>query len=571
MNSLQKKFVIRTVWVFLLTIVLAWKIKSIANLYALPIFYHLFVRYDLPAAVLLIVILLIGMILAGKTKEHWVDHCLYVIGNSPFRIAISVFILLALGAYYVYYHYPLCMDEYMPYFQARIFAEGKLWAQFPPKLASWHLMPESFSVYSTETGCVVSDYWPGFALLLTPFMKLGVPWLLNPIISAGTLLLLFYYVKRIFADRVAVSWAMLLTISSSVFIVNGISYYSMSAHLLFNLLYAILLIRISPLRLFLAGIVGSFALVLNNPVPHFAFALPWIVWICFQKNPARNIGALLAGYLPLSILMGWGWLWLKLFIAKGEGATALNYGISSGRSIGTAIPLRDGGLLSVFFDKISESIRIAFGFPSFTLLFARLVGMLKLFAWSIPGLPILAMMGMRSIRKYPHLKLWGWSAILTLFIYLLVPFDQGHGWGFRYFHSAWFALPLISSAFLVSPQLEMASFWKRLIFIVSLSSLILCTGLRYFQVHQFIGQHLFQLPILEKNKRYVCILKTDQGYYLNDLIQNDPFLREPVILLKSVDAKKDEGMMKSMFPGAIISKCSLSYTLWETQSGIVEK
>ena len=574
MNSFQKKFVIRTTWIFILTIVLAWEIKSIGDLYALPIFYHLFARYDLPAAVLLIFLLLIGMLLALKTKEHWVDRCLIFIGNNPFGIVVSVFVVLSVGAYYIYYRYPLCMDEYMPYFQARIFAEGKLWGQFPPKLVPWLLKPGFFSIYSTETGRVVSDYWPGFALLLTPFMKLGVPWLLNPIISAGTLLLLFHYMRNIFPDSVAASWGMLLTISSSVFMVNGISYYSMSAHLFLNLLYAVLFLKISPLRLFLAGLVGSFALVLHNPVPHFAFALPWILWICFQKNRVRNIGALLAGYLPISILMGLGWVWLKMFIAEDGGIKALNHCADTAQFIQTQIAdgsLKDNSLPAIILSKGLALINSAFIFPNVALLWARLLGLLKAFAWAIPGLPILAVLGMRYIKKNLHLKLWAWSATTTFFVFLFIPFDQGHGWGFRYVHSAWIVLPILSAAFLAATELMEAAFWKKLICSISLLSFVFCGGLRFFQVHQFIGQHLCQLPILEKNKNIVCIMNTERGYYADDLVQNDPFLRDPVILLKSVNPEKDDEMMKILFPGAIKIKRSFSYTLWETKSSVAGK
>ena len=436
MNLLHKKFVIRTAGVFLLTIILAWKLKSIRDLYALPIFYHLFARYDLPAAILLIVILLIGILLALKTKGHWVDRCLIFIGNNPFRIAVSVFTILSIGAYYVYCHYPLCMDEYMPYFQARIFAEGKLWGQFPPKLVPWLLRPQFYSIYSAETGRVVSDYWPGFALLLTPFMKLGIPWLLNPIISSGTLLLLFYYMRKIFPDVIAASWGVLLTVSSSVFMVNGISYYSMSAHLFLNLLYAILLLKISPFRLFLAGLVGSLALVLSNPVPHIAFALPWILWIGWKKKRIQNIGMLFAGYLPLSLLLGFGCVWLKLFIVKNGIAAVSNYVIDGPQFIRTqanTVSLKDSHVFAFLFVKAFELIKSVLRFPDTALLWARLLSCLKLFAWSIPGLPLLAILGIRHAKRSPHLKLWGWSAGLTFFIHLFVPLRSGAWLGISLF------------------------------------------------------------------------------------------------------------------------------------------
>ena len=40
------------------------------------------------------------------------------------------------------------------------------------------------------------------------------------------------------------------------------------------------------------------------------------------------------------------------------------------------------------------------------------------------------------------------------FCFLFVWADQGHGWGFRYFHSAWLALPLLATAFLYSSKTQ---------------------------------------------------------------------------------------------------------------------
>jgi hypothetical protein len=572
MNEIQKKYVVRTTWVFLLTIVLALKIRSRNGLYRLPIFYHLFVRYDLPGAILLIVILFAAIFLATRIKSSRADLCLDYINKNPVKISASVFVVLAVGAYFIYCRYPLCMDEYMPYFQARIFAEGKLWGQFPPKLVPWLLRPEFFSVFSAETGRVVSDYWPGFALLLTPFMKLGIPWMLNPIISAGTILLLFYYVRKILPDTVSAAWAVLLTISSSVFMVNGISYYSMSAHLFFNLLYAILLLEISPLRLFSAGLVGSFALVLSNPIPHIAFALPWIFWIALKKKRIRNIGILFAGYLPLSLIIGFGWVWLENFIANDRGGSAIAH-----QEI-ARLQLFQAKINAALFDsnhtvgfllgKMHDLFKGVVQFPNRELLMARLMGCLKIFAWSIPGLPLLAVMGIRNAKCHPHLKLWGGAAALTLFFYLFVTYDQGHGWGYRYFHSVWLALPLMSAAFLTATKLREAAFWRGFICYASLLSLVLCSGLRFFQVHQFIEQHLSQLPIFEKNKKYICIIKSEEGYYSQDLIRNDPFLREPVMMLKSVNDHDDREILKSIFPKAINVKKSSSHAIWELRGDI---
>lgn len=288
MDQLQKKFIFISIALFLFTIGCALLIKSGGHLDLLPIFYHLFSRYDLPGSLLSILVLSAAVVITLNFNNTPFDRFITSIGNYPIRLAWLVVVILGFSAFFVYQQFPLTADEYMPCMQARIFAEGKLWGQYPPQLVPWLLLPDYFTVFSSETGRFISDYWPGFALLLTPFMKAGVPWLLNPLISGGTLALLGYYTKKVLPESDTPGWVLLLTIASPVFAANGISFYSMSAHLFFNLVYATLLLNLSSGRIFAAGLVGSFALVLHNPVPHLLFALPWIVWISGQKGELKN-------------------------------------------------------------------------------------------------------------------------------------------------------------------------------------------------------------------------------------------------------------------------------------------
>ncbi len=90
---------------------------------------------------------------------------------------------------------------------------------------------------------------------------------------------------------------LLLTVASPVIFGIGISYYSMPAHLLANSLYALLLVRPTPLRAIGAGVVGSIALSLHNPVPHTLFAIPWLIWIVTRPGGVRLVGLMCLGYL----------------------------------------------------------------------------------------------------------------------------------------------------------------------------------------------------------------------------------------------------------------------------------
>src|SRR6185437_7921307 len=140
-----------------------------------------------------------------------------------------------------------------------------------------------------ESGAVASMYWPGLALLLTPFTLLGVPWLLNPLIGGATVRAMHRLARQFFVGEEAVGLVVLLTVASPAVTINAISFYSMPAHLLANTLFVVLLLRRTLAAALLAGIIGSLALALHNPVPHLLFALPWIGWLAVQPGGWRLV------------------------------------------------------------------------------------------------------------------------------------------------------------------------------------------------------------------------------------------------------------------------------------------
>ena len=87
-----------------------------------------------------------------------------------------------------------------------------------------------------------------------------------------------------------------------------------------------------------------------------------------------------------------------------------------------------------------------FSLPNGTVLLARVIGIAKIWVWAVPGLMILAVAGAIRWRHDARCRLFTASALLTVLGYFLVPVDQGHGWGYRYFHSVWMALPLLATA-----------------------------------------------------------------------------------------------------------------------------
>jgi hypothetical protein len=505
--------------------------------YRLFIFDYLFRVQDLPAVALTIFIALAATVPAvGRVGLALAE----AIGRNPWPTAVATFLALCAGQLFLAMNHPVAGDEHLMLMQSRAFAAGRLAAEFPPELVSW-VVPWPYNdrwLYaSLATGTVVPAYWPGYALLLAPFSLLGIPWACNPLLASGSVLLMGHLAARLTGQPEARGWAMLLALASPAFTGMALSYFSMSAHLFLNLAFAALLLERSPRRRLLAGLVGSLALILSNPVPHLLFALPWVVWIA-RVDGRRGLFQLAAGYLPLALGAGAWWL----FVRQVQGHLWL------APYPGDADPWhRLGNFL--FFWQVQFS-RV-FTDPDAATLGKRAAEQVKLWLWTVPGLPVLAAAGWILTWREVRLQLFGWSFACTVGGFLFVWFDQGYGWGVRYLHPVLGALPLLGAAAIVTlrdPAVRDAV--RRYAAAAALLSLVLATALRAWQIHAFVEDHLSRRPPFEPGVRQVVFITLNYDYYTQDFVQNDPFLRDPVVFLLSRGRARDEALLRKHFPSA---------------------
>ena len=482
-----------------------------------PIFRDLLTTYDFHAAWLALAI----CVSAGFWRRpapllRLVD----LIGQHPIGIPLASVAALAVAALVVYHDYPLSMDEYAAAFQSRVFAAGTMAAQVPPDLVDWLVVRGfngTFLIGSPETGRVIEAYWPGFALLLAPFQLLAVPWLCNASLS-GLSLFLIYWITREIADRRAAGWAMLFALASGAFLADGISYYSMQAHLAANLIFVALLLRPSTNRAFAAGLVGSLALMLHNPVPHTLFAIPWIAAFAFQSDRRRHLAPLIVGYLP-GVALGIGWLLYR-----------------------TEIGLSSGHIATI-------SSAGVFAWPNKVLLNTRVAALVKMCLWAMPSLFALALLGGVIRRADSRVRLLVCSATLTFVAYLFVRFDQGHGWGYRYFHSAWGVVPILAGCAMADPRTN-----GRLVSFAGASailSLLLLIPFQMSQIDRFITRHLAQLAPPRRPGNNLYFIHPLGGFYLADMIQVDPLLRDKDLLLVSHGTVLDTQLIQQNWPDAV--------------------
>ncbi|OGA14258.1 MAG: hypothetical protein A3D95_10095 [Betaproteobacteria bacterium RIFCSPHIGHO2_12_FULL_69_13] len=506
------------------------------------IFWYLLKSLDPASNVLLLVLAVVAFAL--RDRPGW-QPVLRFAGSRPLAVATAVFVLLSLGALLAYRGRPLSMDEYSAVFQAKAFAAGRLSGELPVELLD-RLVPRGFQglfiTVSRATGEAASTYWPTFSLLLAPFERFGASWALNPVLGSLSLLAIHRLAKRVSGSQEAGAWAMLFTLASPAFVVNAMSYYAMTAHLLANAVFALLLVDATPRRALAAGFVGALALTLHNPLPHLLFAVPFIVWLAARGGSLRLLACLAVGYLSVGLPVGLGWKMFLKALASADSGAAQAIVPSQGAAAGIV--------------KLAADQLAIFAPPTLQVLQARIYGLTKLWTWAAAGLVVLALWGYWLTRHRTEVRVLALALVATFVGYLFIRFDQGHGWGFRYLHSAWFVLPLLAALALTAmPRdklpgsnagLHGMAGWCLVL------SLVLANALRIFQVDTFVRAHLGQVPPLASGEAArvpsVVFVDASRGFYAYDLVQNHPLLREsPVVML----GRDSDGLMARHFPGYV--------------------
>ena len=141
---------------------------------------------------------------------------------------------------------------------------------------------------------------------------------------------------------------------------------------------------------------------------------------------------------------------------------------------------------------------------------------------------------------------------ITFFGFFLVPFDQGHGWGYRYVHSAWFVLPVLAALGLSQADSAQSTRLRNMAGWAIVLPLVFANALRLVQVDIFMNRHLNQVPPLaapaDPVRAEIVFIDPEAGFYTRDMVHNDPLLRKPRLTMVYDGREKTAALMAQRFP-----------------------
>jgi 4-amino-4-deoxy-L-arabinose transferase-like glycosyltransferase len=236
-------------------------------------------------------------------------------------LCILAFVVTAAVAYFAFERLPHLEDEVAYLFQARTLALGRLTVPTPA-------VEESFWVpfVLDYQGNRFGKYPPGWPALLAGGVLAGVPWLVNPLLAALALYLIYRLGQTLYDERVGLLAAALGLISPLFLVLSG-SFLSHLASLVWLLLFSLWFIWTvqGRSRWFAVGAGAALGLAfLTRSLTAVAYAAPFILYSLVQvirRQPhwSRHLLIAAAGAGVAALLPAYQWAvtgdpWLNPYV-----------------------------------------------------------------------------------------------------------------------------------------------------------------------------------------------------------------------------------------------------------------
>jgi hypothetical protein len=490
------------------------------------IYFRLFALFELPYLVILAVFAVATWILlvVRSRRAAIVDGAVAPLAPPSRRdvsvVALAVLLIGIITTYLVMHRLLFSMDEFGADFQARIFARGEYAPVLPsPWRSIGSAMAPIFVTFTAASGRWVSQYLPVYALLKAPFIALGVDGMLNPLLSAASIVVLAAITRRLWPDDGTRQWvAIALLATSSQLVITSGTGYAMPAHLLLNLLWLLLYLRGDTRSWVAALVIGVLALGLHNPFPHALFVAPFMLRLLRERRWSRLASAAMVYLFGAAV-----WLvWLR-YVNPATGAA-------------------DTGLLHLF------------TFPGRSALWLHGLNVSLLLTWHAPVLGVLVIAALARLRRLDDVLVdLALGVLFTIVFFMFYPSTQGHGWGHRYAYQvignlcllAAAAVPMVRSVFGERDT-------RRWIGAALVVALVVQIPTRLVETERFIRPFAAGYEYVRTRDARVVIVHGDALWYGRDLVRNDPFLRGPIVVKASLLGPGSVEAMSRAFPGRVL-------------------
>lgn len=158
-----------------------------------------------------------------------------LVQNSKVTVGVTVALFTILSVYvaaYILDSFPNSADEYAYLFQAEAISRGKLW-DTPHQLKDFF----EFHHIAQINNMWIGRFPPGWPLVLAAAYVASIPtYMINVVLGAISLVVLYLFCKRFYNERVAV-WATICTAFTATVIFNAASFFSHTSSFLEMLLF----------------------------------------------------------------------------------------------------------------------------------------------------------------------------------------------------------------------------------------------------------------------------------------------------------------------------------------------
>ena len=414
----------------------------------------------------------------------------------------------AAGVSLVFCNFSFSLDEFLANFDAKIFASGRLMARVPPAWSDYTSSLQPMYMLPLPDNVWASSYLPVNAGLRAIGRLAHAEWLVNPLLSAFSIVAVYAIGRRLWPDRPAVApIAAVLLGTSAQLIVMSMTAYAMPAHLAFNLAWLWLFLRGGRAGHAGAIAIGFLATGLHQLLFHPVFVAPFVLQLWLRRR--WGLGALYTlayGAIVLFWVEYWPLASLVSGVAGGDGGST-------------------GG--AFFVDRVTEVL---------DRIYWRNIGVMaqclvRFVSWqNLLTAPLFLIGAVWSLRTKGALRPLVLGVILTVIATFVATPTQTHGWGYRYLHGLMGSICLVA-AWGWSRLTEALPPEKRAAAAGGLAaacaiSLLVLAPIRALQAWAYVRPYAAANAAVQSAKADVVVIDHNSQvlFDMGTLVRNDPLL-----------------------------------------------